>query len=109
MATPITSGSMSRATVQIAETIGDVTGMTFTNDGTTMLWYHNAGAIDRTLTITTVKTVGRDSLAVADPVITVLASADWTPLGFFDVDTYGTTVTVTPSHSQVRLKVWTIG
>lgn len=109
MATAITVTSITRATVQQTETLGDVAGNTFVNDGRTLLWYRNANVTQRTLTLTTSKTIGPDALAVADPVVTVLASSDWVPLGYFDPDVYGTTVTVTPNSTDVRLKAWKMG
>lgn len=112
-ATAITAiGSITRATTQTspAETNGDAAnGNSFTNDGRTQLWYRNAGATPRTLILITTKVVGPDSLTVQDPTVTVAASSDWVPLGYLDPDIYGATVTVTPSHSDVRLKVWTQG
>ena len=106
-ATPINLGSISRATAQISEVNGNATdGNTVANDGRTLVFYRNANVTQRTITVRTTKTVGPDVLTVQDPSVTVLASSDWVPLGFFDPDTYGTTLLLTPSHSDVRFKAW---
>lgn len=109
-ATPINVGSITRATAQISEVNGDsVNGNSFTNDGRTLLSYRNAGATPRSMSIVTTKTVGPDNIAVSDWFVAVAASSDWVPLGFFDIDIFGVSVFVSPSHSDVRLKAWSFG
>lgn len=105
--TPINLGSISRATASIVEVNGNATdGNSVANDGRTLVWYRNNGATPRTISVRTTKTVGPDALTVQDPSVTVAASTDWVPLGFFDPDMYGSTLLLTPSHSDVRFKAW---
>lgn len=110
-ATVINVGSTTRATAQVAEVNGNTTdGNTFVNDGRTDLWYRNAGSTQRTFNVVSTKTIGSETLAVADLAVTVLASSDWVPLGYFDPDIYGTLVTISGvSHSDVRFKAWKHG
>lgn len=110
-ATPINIGTINRASAQISEVNGNTTdGNTLVNDGRTDLWYRNAGSTQRTFNVVSTKTIGAEALAVADLAVTVIVSADWTPLGYLDPDVYGTTVTINSvSHSDVRFKAWKHG
>lgn len=107
-ATPITVNSISRSTASATTTAGDtVNGNSFVNDGRTDLWYRKTSAGTGSFTVVTPQTIGVEALAVADLVVAVAATQDWTPLGYFDPTTYGSTVTITSvSVNTIEFKAW---
>lgn len=87
-----------------AMVVGDATNFnSYANSGATLLIAKNTGAVTRVATIVTPKTV--DGLAVADRTPSIPAGETWV-LGPYDVDTYGSVVTVQPAHAE--LTFWAI-
>jgi hypothetical protein len=78
-------------------------GNSYNNSGATLVIAKNTGATPRVCTIVTSKTV--DGLAVADRSPTIPAGETWV-FGPYDVDTYGTVVTLMPAHAEVTF--WAI-
>jgi hypothetical protein len=107
-ATNIPVNSTSRTTAAATTTAGDtVNGNSFTNDGRTDLWFRKTTTGTGSFVIVSTQTVGSEALAVADLTVSVAASQDWTPLGYFDPTVYGSTVTITSvSANTIEFKAW---
>lgn len=87
-----------------APTAGDVTGNTITNSGGhTLLYIENTGATARTLGVSFGRTV--DGQAVTAWSFAIAASTKYL-LKLGSVADYGSTVTITPSHAEVAVKVF---
>lgn len=97
MATALTPRRVTRAglSFRAADLVAeDGTGNTFVNDGNMWIVVRNDGAAtDVVVTIVTTKTV--DGLAVSDRSLAALAANDFVIIAPLDVDTYGSTVTLT--------------
>lgn len=110
-ATSIPVTSATRLTVVGMPVAGNtVDGMTMANDGRTDLWYRKTNAGTGSFVVVPTKTIGAEALAVANLTVAVAASQDWTPLGYFDPDVYGTTLTIiTVSATTIQFKAWNHG
>lgn len=104
MATALTPVTLSRTAVTALGTppAGDVTGNTFPNGGSTVL-YLECGATPRTITVSFAR--GVDG-AIPDPREFSLSASFKGFLRIGSVADYGSTVTVTPSHAEVLVKVF---
>lgn len=82
-----------------AMTAGDATNYnSYVNSGQTLVQVKNTGVSTRALTVVTSKTVS--GLAVEDRVLSIPAGETWI-LGPYDVDTYGSVVTLQPAHAEL--------
>lgn len=86
-------------------TAGDATNFnSFANSGSTLLIAKNTGATPRSADLVTPKTVS--GLAVADRTVGPVPAGETWVFGPYDVDTYGSVLTVKPEHAE--LTFWAI-
>lgn len=91
-----------------AETVGDVNGMSFINDGATLLEVRNPGAAPESITIVTPAVVA-SGLAIADVSITVANDATPVLAGPFPEQWFNNadgTCWITTTTTNLRFRAW---